>query len=132
MSLWRYLPRIIYYHPADGEDDFCSTLYKNLETWFKVLGWCIVIATLHYGYVKTHSPWFRVPEVVLSVFLMMLVYTYFMRFTIILRNLKTVVFTAGRPKLFHWPSLIAVVLLMFVASVLIHNWVEAVVALQAK
>jgi hypothetical protein len=48
MSLWQYLPRIKYNTPSDGADDFCSKLYKGAEVWFKVIGWLIVIGTLHY------------------------------------------------------------------------------------
>jgi hypothetical protein len=99
---------------------------------FKFVGWCIVIGTLHYGYVKTNNLWFGAPEAGLSGILCFLVYAYFMRFTIILPNSKTVVFNAGRPNPFHWPSFIAMGLVMVGTRMLIYNWVEAVVALQAK
>jgi hypothetical protein len=131
MNLWQYLPRIKYNPPPAGGDDFASRSFKELEQWFKFVGWCIVIGTLHYGFVKTNSLYFGIPEGVLSVMLAWLVYAYFARFTIVL-PWSEIVFHAGYPRSLHWPSLVAMILVVIGARMIIGKWVDAVVSLQAK
>jgi hypothetical protein len=77
MNLWKYLPRITYIPPVAGVEDYFSNTYKATEAWSKVAGWCIVIGTLHYGFVKTNSLFFGMPEGVLTTFLALLVYGYY-------------------------------------------------------
>jgi hypothetical protein len=60
------------------------------------------------------------------------VYAFFTRFTITLPNGHTVAFHAGRPNPFHWPSFIAMFVVLWGARVVLGRWVDAVVALQAK
>jgi hypothetical protein len=55
MNLWKYLPRVKYNPPADRVQDFASSAYSSMDFLFKLTGWCIVIGTLHYGYVRTKS-----------------------------------------------------------------------------
>lgn len=100
--------------------------------WFKVVGWCIVIGTLNYGYVKTNSLYFCVPEGALTSTVCFLVYGYFTRFTITLPKGRIFIFHAGRSKSFHWPSFLAMLLVMYGARVVISHWVDAVAALQSK
>ena len=132
MNLWKYLPRVKYNPPAAGVEDLCANTYKTADAWFKIVGWCIVIGTLHYGYVKTNSLFFALPEAALSGLLAFLVYGYFMRFTVTLPKGRVIVFNAGRPAPFHWPSALAMFLVMWGTRVLIDHWVDAVVALQAR
>jgi hypothetical protein len=131
-QLWRHLPRIKYNAPPAGADDFFSNTFKAAEAWFKLVGWCLIIGTLHYGYVKTNSLSFSAPEAALTGVLAFLVYGYFMRFIITLPKGQIIAFNAGRPAPFHRPSLVAMLLVMGGARVLISHWVDAVVALQAK
>ena len=96
------------------------------------MGWCLVIGTLHYGYVKTRSFYFGLPEGALTGVLGFLLYGYFIRFTITFPKGRRLMFNAGRPAPFHWPSLVAMFLVLWGARVLITHWVDAVVTLQAK
>lgn len=132
MNLWKYFPRVKYNRPAAGATDFCDDMYGSLDVLFKFTGWCLIIGTLHYGVVKTGSIFFGAPEATLTGALCLFVYAYFMRFTITLPNGHVVAFNAGRPNPFHWPSFLAMLLVMLGARVLINHWVGAVVALQAK
>src|SRR5215831_5152665 len=104
MKLWQYLPRIKYNTPPSGTEYFFTNVYATVEVWFKFVGWCIVLATLHFGYVKTNSAFFLYPELILYAPFALMVYGYFMRFTIILPKGNIVGFNAGRPGPFHWPS----------------------------
>ena len=131
MNLWRFLPRIKYNPPPAGVDDDFSRSYKELEVWFKVVGWCLVIGTLHYAFIKTNSLWFGGPEGALTAMLAWLAYEYFRRFTIILQKGKIVAFYHyGRP--LHWPSIVAAFLVTYGARLLIVHWVDAVVVFQTK
>jgi hypothetical protein len=132
MNLWKHLPRVKYNPPAAGAADFLDAAYSSLDVLFKVTGWCLIIGTLHYGFVKTQSGFFLAPEVGLTGALGIFVYAYFMRFTITLPNGRTIAFHAGRPKPFHWPSFVAMFLVMWGTRLVINQWVDAVVALQAK
>jgi hypothetical protein len=55
-----------------------------------------------------------------------------MRFIILLPKGQIVVFNAGRPHPFHWPSIVAMVFVMIGARLIMIHWVDAVVALQVK
>jgi hypothetical protein len=133
MKLWQRLPRIRYNAPSIGEDDEFLGTYKLAETCFKVVGWCIIIGTLHYGFVKTNSIFFGLPEDLLKLVLAWCVYAFFMRITIVLPSGHIVTFRAhwGRWP-FHWPSLVAAILVMYGVQVLISRWADAVASLQAK
>ena len=86
------------------------------------MGWRLVIGTLHYRSVKTDSAYVAVLEGVIISILGFLVYGYFIRFTITLAKHHMIVVNAGRPAPFHWPSLVAVLFVLWGVRVLIERF----------
>jgi hypothetical protein len=132
MNYRRHLPTIKYNRPPEETRDSFAVTYGVTEGLFKLIGWCIILGTLHYGYIKTQSNWFFLPESGLTGLLAYLAYTWFMRFTVTLPSGHTVAFHDGRPKPFHWPSFVAMFVVMGGVRLMIYHWVGAVAALQTK